>query len=250
VADFGANGIIGVGPFVQDCGDTCANGTTEPIVYYACATGGGTCGATQVPLTEQAANPVASFTTDNNGVIVELPSIADGGAGTTTGYLVFGIGTESNNGLGTATVLTTDTVYGNITTTFDGTQYADSFLDSGSNLIFLNDGTITTCTIGSSASSTVGTSDNTFFCPTSELTFTAVNQGQNGTQSSVTFKIGDAQTELDNNSFVAFANLGAPAFTGQGQTVDFGLPFFYGRNVFTAIDGMNTPGGLGPYFAY
>ena len=248
VADFGANGILGVGPFVQDCGDTCANGTTEPIIYYACATGGGTCNATQVPLAEQASNPVASFTTDNNGVIVELPAIADGGSGTITGSLVFGIGTESNNGLGSATVLTTDNVYGYITTTYKNTQYTESFLDSGSNLIFLNDSTITTCTIGSSTSSTVG--NNTFFCPTSELTLTAVNQGQNGTQSSVTFKIGDAQTELGNNSFVAFENLGAPAFAGQNLTFDFGLPFFYGRHVFTAIDGMNTSGGTGPYFAY
>jgi hypothetical protein len=28
------------------------------------------------------------------------------------------------------------------------------------------------------------------------------------------------------------------------------LPFFYGRNVFTAIEGQNTPAGLGPYVAY
>jgi hypothetical protein len=34
------------------------------------------------------------------------------------------------------------------------------------------------------------------------------------------------------------------------KTFDFGLPFFYGRNVFTAIEGKNTAGGLGPYFAY
>jgi hypothetical protein len=28
------------------------------------------------------------------------------------------------------------------------------------------------------------------------------------------------------------------------------LSFFYGRNVFTAIENMSTPGGTGPYFAY
>jgi len=30
----------------------------------------------------------------------------------------------------------------------------------------------------------------------------------------------------------------------------FGLPFFYGRTVYTALDGATTPGGTGPYFAY
>jgi hypothetical protein len=43
VATFGANGIIGIGPFAQDCGDACAGGVTEPIVYYACPTES-TCG--------------------------------------------------------------------------------------------------------------------------------------------------------------------------------------------------------------
>ena len=31
---------------------------------------------------------------------------------------------------------------------------------------------------------------------------------------------------------------------------DWGLPFFYGRTVFTAIEGAATPGGAGPYWAY
>jgi len=31
---------------------------------------------------------------------------------------------------------------------------------------------------------------------------------------------------------------------------DWGLPFFYGRNVYAAIEQQSTPGGVGPYFAY
>jgi hypothetical protein len=31
---------------------------------------------------------------------------------------------------------------------------------------------------------------------------------------------------------------------------DWGLPFFFGRQVFTAIEGASTPGGSGPYFAF
>jgi hypothetical protein len=31
---------------------------------------------------------------------------------------------------------------------------------------------------------------------------------------------------------------------------DWGVPFFFGRNVFVAIEGSSTPGGTGPYVAY
>jgi hypothetical protein len=31
---------------------------------------------------------------------------------------------------------------------------------------------------------------------------------------------------------------------------DWGLPFFYGRTVYTAIENQSTPAGVGPYFAF
>jgi hypothetical protein len=244
VATFGANGILGVGPFVQDCGDACANGT-QLHLYYSCPTNGGACSDTQVPNSMQALNPVASFTTDNNGVIVQMPAVADAGAATPTGSLVFGIDTQGNNGLGSAKVLTIGTSgasTGYISVDYKGTTFPDSFIDSGSNLNFFNDSTITTCQIGS------GT-NNTFFCPSSELSLSATNIGVNNVQSIVSFKVANAQTELTaNQSYTAFDNVAAPNSDSQG--FDFGFPFFYGRNVYTAIDGMNTSGGMGPYFAY
>ncbi|MGG2367973.1 DUF3443 family protein, partial [Salmonella enterica] len=40
------------------------------------------------------------------------------------------------------------------------------------------------------------------------------------------------------------------SFTGT-NTFDWGLPFHYGRSVYTAIEGKNTSdGGMGPYFAF
>jgi hypothetical protein len=239
VAIFGANGILGVGPFVQDCGTACTS-STQYGFYYACPAGGGTCSPTFVLLSQETANPVATFTTDNNGVILELPSVVDAGAITATGALVFGIGTEGNNALGSATVLTTDGT-GEISITYNNVSYPTSFIDSGSNLNFIDPGSVTVC----------GTSPNQLLCPSTEVSTSATPVGLNGTQSTVQFKIGDSTTLFNNNpSFTAFNNVAAPSSDPLKKTFDFGLPFFYGRNVFTAIQGMNTAGGMGPYFAY
>jgi hypothetical protein len=157
---------------------------------------------------------------------------------------VFGIDTQSNNGSSGTTVLTTDKQVGYISTVYKGKTYASSYIDSGSNLFYFNDSTLTTCPIGS------GT-NNTFFCPATETTLSATNEGANNAQSNVTFKVANAKTQFNANpSFTAFNNVAAPAFSGQSDTFDFGLPFYYGRNVFTAIEGKNTSGGMGPYFAY
>ncbi|MDQ1387146.1 MAG: hypothetical protein QOF56_600, partial [Acidobacteriaceae bacterium] len=51
----------------------------------------------------------------------------------------------------------------------------------------------------------------------------------------------------------AFSQLGGPdTFPGTKTQsyFDWGLPFFYGRNVYTAIETKSTPGGTGPYWAY
>jgi hypothetical protein len=44
----------------------------------------------------------------------------------------------------------------------------------------------------------------------------------------------------------AISNLAGP----QHSNFDFGLPFFFGRNVLVAFDGKSTPGGTGPFTAY
>jgi len=238
VAHFGANGIIGVGPFMTDCGD-CTD-STESGDYWACPSGGGSCNPTTVTtVAQEASNPVAAFPTDNTGVILELPTVPDTGAAVATGVLVFGVGTESNNGLGSATVLTTDN-QGFINTIFNNKTYPQGFIDSGSNLNFFNDDSIAKC----------GTS-SVVFCPNSELSLSATEQGLNNATVTVNFKVGNAQTLLSNHDLTAFDNVGAPfSATTQAEDFDFGLPFFYGRNVFIVIEGKGTSGGIGPYFAF
>lgn len=238
LATFGANGILGVGNFVQDCGPACAPGTTSnPGFYYTCST---SCTVTALPLTSQVSNPVAAFAKDNNGVIVQLPSAA-GPQATLTGSLVFGIGTQSNNGLGGVTVYAVNPNDGNLNTSFNGITYTNAaFLDSGSNGIYFLDSTTTglpLCTGNISF----------WYCPVSAQNFMATIQAfPAGATTTFNFSVGNAQTLTSNQNDGV-----APGVAGPDPgTFDWGLPFFYGRNVYVAIEGRNTPAGSGPYVAY
>lgn len=233
---FGANGVIGVGNFAQDCGSFCVTNIPTPAQYYSCPTSG-CVGITQA-LNAQVVNPVALFTTDNNGVIVELPSISTSGATSANGSLVFGIGTQSNNGLGSATVLDLDQ-NGNFTTSFQGNSLSVSFVDSGSNGLFFPDTSLATCNIGSVAQ------PFTAYCPASVTSLSATNEGANTSIPNTMFQVAN----VTNLAGPALNDLGAPQPSGI-TGFDWGLPFFYGRNVFIAIAGASTPGGTGPYTAY
>ena len=235
VADLGANGILGVGNFRQDCGGACVT-STAPGLYFTCPASG--CTPITQSLAAQVQHPVAMFATDNNGVVVELPAVPAGGSVSMNGSLVFGIGTQSNNGLGTATVLTLD-ANGFFTTSFKGQSFPGSFVDSGSNGLFFLDSAQTglpMCAVNSA-----------FYCPTSSQTFSVTNTGANGHATPVTFTIANADGLLSASSpNFLFNDLGAP----NPNIFDFGLPFFLGRNVFVAIEGQSTPAGPGPYTAY
>ena len=223
VETFGANGILGVGAFVQDDG-----------FYYTCPQG--TCAPIEPTLNEEVSNPVAFFATDNNGVIIELPKVPAAGSTTLTGSLVFGIGTESNNALGSAKIYTLDPDTGDLSITFNGTIFSESFIDSGSNANYFVDSSIPTCTSG-------------FFCPSSTLSLSATVTGINAASTAVSFSVANADDLFNNNtSGVAFNNLAAPE--SQTDSFDFGLPFFLGQNVYTAIADQSTPGGNGPYIAF
>jgi hypothetical protein len=235
LTSLGANGIFGIGPFVQDC-PACAPGTTNnQNFYYACV--GSACSVTTVALPQQVQNPVAAFGTDSNGVLVELPAVPSSTT-TVSGSLVFGIGTKNNNSLGSAHVLTLDPNTGNISTAFKGKPY-QSFLDTGSNGYFFLD------------SATTGmphcpSPESGFYCPASRASFSATNTGTNNASSTVPFNIDNADTLFSTSADNVFPTLGGP----NSGMFDWGLPFFYGRHVFVAIEGATTPGGAGPYWAY
>jgi len=233
-----ANGILGVGNFIQDCGPSCAqppNSGQNFGLYYNCGTN--PCAITAEPVANQVANPVGFFATDNNGVIIQLPSLS-APAATLAGTLTFGIGTQSNNALSGQTVYTLDPNTGNISTTFKGTTFTNAaFLDSGSNGIYFLDATTTGMPVCTDASF--------FYCPASTQNFSATNTGANGATSTFNFSIGNADT-LTNNTDSAIPNFGGP----NPQTIDWGLPFFFGRTVYVAIAGKTAGSATGPYWAY
>jgi hypothetical protein len=237
VAAFGANGILGIGPFELDCADC---DVTLHGLYYACA--GTTCTDTLVPTNLQVPNPVTHFAADNNGSIIDLPVVPAAGEVTFTGSLIFGIDTQSNNQSGTQTVLTVSTL-GDLTMTYNGQQppLTNSFIDSGSNGIYFTDATIPTCT---------GMNLTTFYCPGATLSQGLSIQGANGVMvNNLTFGVGNAQTMLmDNPSFNVF-----PLLAGTNPTAgsfDYGLAFFYGKRVAVAVEGKTTSAGTGPYIAF
>jgi len=234
VSTLGANGLLGVGVFQQDCGPACAL-SVIPGTYYICPP---TCQATRASLAQQVQNPIGLFPVDNNGVIIALPSVSAMGAPSVRGSMIFGIGTQGNNGLGNAHVLPVNPNTATFTTVLNLVSYSNSFIDSGSNALFF-DSTIPPCS-GSLAA---------FYCPPVTRNLSATNQGTSGALSTVTFQVANADSLFAANpTFFAFGNLAGS--NPDATSFDWGLPFFFGRNVFTAIEGQNTPAGPGPYVAY
>jgi Protein of unknown function (DUF3443) len=245
VSDLGANGILGVGLQRQDCGPACASVTSPPAVYFGCPSTG--CFIGSVSVTEQLQNPVWMFPQDNNGLLIVLPQVGPNGAVSVSGSMIFGIGTQSDNALSGAQAQAAD-AFGNFTTTFNGVPYSSSFIDSGSNgLFFLDSATsgLPDCSIRSQESG--------FYCPASTANLSAINSGPNPNSSATTvstnvaFSIANAATLFNSNTaLAAFNNVGG----SNPGAFDWGLPFFFGRNVFIGIEGQSTPAGVGPYWAY
>jgi uncharacterized protein DUF3443 len=234
LASLGANGILGVGNFREDCGSACAAaGSSNPGFYFGCPTSG--CAVVAVSNGNQLQNPVSSFTRDNNGVLIQLPSVPVGGAATVNGSMIFGIGTQSNNALGSAKVLTTD-ANGDFTTIYNNQSYPKSYVDSGSNGLFFLDTAATGIPVCSDITD--------FYCPSTRQTLSATVRGVNGATATVNFAIDNAD-RLDGR-FTAFSEVGGPNV----GAFDWGLPFFFGRTVFVAIEGQSAPGGVAPYWAF
>ena len=254
VQDFGANGILGVGTTATDCGEQCTTpGGSSAAGYYDCPATG--CAATIARATvaaapfEQLPNPVAAFPVDNNGTIIALPAVPPGGVASLTGTVTFGIGTQTNNVLTAATVLPVTTSAsrlgpGVLTATYKGEALTQSFFDSGSNDYFFIDTSLVPCTAQDLVS---------FYCPAAPVTLSPVLTAANGAVADISFTL---YSPLDVvGSATAAPGLGInPTLVMPplpfADSFDFGLPFFFGRTVYTAIEGRQAGMVAGPYVAF
>jgi len=233
----GYKGILGVGLFAQDCGSSCVTASNNGV-YYECP-GEINCVSTALPLSNQVTNPIALLPQDNNGAILELPSVKLGGLLSVNGYFVLGIGTRSNNTPTGVTAYSADK-YGEFSTSFSSVTYT-SFLDSGTNALLFP---------GSTENGLPDCSGDysSFFCPSSTVTLSAINTASSGSSTSrINFQIGNTITLYNTVNYV-FSELGGSSTSAEG--FDWGLPFFMGRNVYVGIESTSSTLGTGPYWAY
>ena len=232
VAALGANGILGLGSSIQDCGLNCAGGQTFPAYpYYVCPNG--VCKTVALPVGRQVSNPVAFFPKDNNGVEILLPAIssagvpslpyinADGTGLLPAGQLIFGVGTESNNALGSATLYALDDNGNFPNILFNNSSYpSEGYLDSGSNAFYIAD---------PDALGIQDCADNQYYCPNSPLALSLTAYGANGTSGQVMLSIDGADSLFSGCSgCAAYSNLGGTS--GAGLSTDYfdlGLPFLF-----------------------
>ncbi len=225
----GANGIVGIGVFSVDCGEWCYGGWGTPYIYYSCTSTA--CSTTSA--FNQVVNPVSYFLSDSYASLLQLPTPT--GPGALQGSLIFGMNTQPNNQLGSATQLQADTS-GNVTTIYQNVNYGGSFLDTGSNGLFV----LNSQTLGPVMP--ICADKSGWYCPASTQNFSATIIDINGKTVPATFSIGNADQLFQNSGTYAIPSLGGnwpltpPVF-------DFGLPFFYGRSIFTVSGGWISAGG-------
>jgi hypothetical protein len=225
----GANGVLGIGPAQRDF--PAAAQTVLPSAYYYC-TSATSCTNTRVPLDTQVANPVVNFASDNNGTIIRLPALPPGGQAKVTGELVFGIGTQANNALPAQPNILALDQYGYFSTTYKGNTFS-SAIDSGSNANIFADYSVPY--------------SDPWYVPLSTLSLSAVltGAGKAGAQVTVPFSLANGWNLLA-NQYAAYDSLGSPS----SSMFIWGLPFFYGRSVYTVMNNVTVGKQTGPFVAF
>ncbi|QKE41886.1 MAG: DUF3443 family protein [Ferrovum myxofaciens] len=234
LSGIGGNGLLGVGVFLHDLSP-----------YYACTTNANT-GSGNLALTSIVSNPVVAFSSDNNGTILTLPTIASTGQTTASGTLTFGINTQANNsltsGYSVVPVPASGPNIGNFTASLSGQSgtYPASFFDSGSNLYFIPLTGIPTNSSGNYNPQSLQT-----------ITGTATSFVTPSNTAPLSFGLLDITNYL-NGGNVAFNDSGSDNGATAGSA-DFGLPYFYGHSIINGLNGAQATQGstsfTGPFYA-
>jgi hypothetical protein len=243
-----ANGILGLGLFVNDGQN-----------YFDCTVSGAGCAQIFPASAKQVTNPVALFRVtssngvrNNNGVVLQLPTLPLGYAVEAQGYLIFGVGTQSNNQLnglaGVANVVRLNSGY-RFTTVYKGMTFTDSFMDSGSNGLYFDDASLLSPACARAAAG--------FYCSNSPNLTATIQSGTSNFTVGIPLASADSLLFRSPNNF-AFSTLGgrisdpAHAMNPPSSSFDWGLPFFFGRAVYTVIENASVSGVAfrGPWNAF
>jgi hypothetical protein len=256
----GANGILGVGSFLQDCGSACTS-TPPRNQYYYCPSN--LCSVASVPLDLQLWNPLAAFAYDNNGLLLTLPFPKNGASGPITGSLIFGNGTQSDSALGQANIFSID-AYGNfpevaltepspIDPSFPPALFVSylspqngSYLDTGSPAIYFSDAqslAVPECL--DTNGKPLG-----LYCPTSQILFSGQVYGANKVRQTIYWPLDNAAPLLNSGNSVLSTLGGDSGIDSATDYADFGLPFFLGKKVFVGFAGATAYDPQGQLITY
>lgn len=235
-AQAGFNGILGVSNYNRDCGQQCITYPQNGL-YYTCTAG--VCSYTAA--TVQVQNPVALLPVDNNGIIIRLPTVPLNGAPSVNGSVILGIGTSTNN---VPPQVTTFPLSSTIQTTFNGTTMMSNVFTTVPYTLLPPTSNLPDCT------STTGSG---FVCPTATVTTTATitaNVASNPATATINFSIANADTVLQTGNNVQAALVQDSTANGGSGGLMWGLPFFFGRDVYIGIEAQTSSLGVGPYLAF
>lgn len=231
----GVSGILGIDNFTGDSLDALTKAV--PGLYYYCPSQN-SCVSTRMLASKEVVNPVAAFATDNNGMVIRLPAVPAAGQASVTGQLVFGVGTQQNNTLpANATVIALDK-YGAFTTQYKGQVFNQSVIDSGTLSYAFPDNTIPYSVLD-------------LYTPASSLNLSATIEPNNGSNAplQMPFSIDNANTLMASGN-AAFINIGQYFSNGEDNMFLWGLPFFYGRDVYNVIGNAKVGKLTGPFVAF
>ena len=235
---FGGNGVLGVAPLQWDDSGPWASW------YFTCQNGSCTTAVVNPPNPNAVQNPVFALPVDNNGVIIDLPRVPDGGSSSVSGVLIFGIGTPNGandpnflRGSSPLHIFHNDSINVPIGLPPSGTPHGTP-LDTASDALKFLDSFISRC------------ADGYFFCPaTTPLVITVrICTGTGscsapGGSDTIAFHVegGSALFASGNSAFSTLA-----AFDYE----DMGLPFFFGRFVFLAYPNYSGTLGTPPVWSF
>ena len=229
--------------FQQDCGLACTPGFQLQPVYYDCPTSG--CNETSVSLAQQVPNPVIMFATDNNGVLIQLPSVADGGSANVQGSMIFRHRHAIQQRIRKRHRLRRTQQWDQRREISPPSLAEQAILPASLTAVR------TGCSFSTVACRVClrrAAISHAWYCPTTSPDNLSGNQPGQRTASqwlrwTINFSIENADTLFRNNngSNTAFSTLGgSECSAGESNCAfDWGLSFFFGRNVFTAIENLS-----------